>query len=125
MKLDFTPDDVSSKYLGTITEDFIKVCDVLKEGSHQLRIRKISEYPIFPISKTEINIGQIIISRQQADLNWHYYASMAEELVQRELISEQSMPDFMQTYKDPEEFCCLLVVDEKFTNIVFLPYPEE
>jgi len=125
MKLDFTPDDVNNQYLGTITKDFVKVADFLKEGSHQMRSRKISEYPIFPISKNEIAIGQIIVSRQQTGLSWHYYISMGEELVQRELIPEDHMPDFIQAYKNPEEFCCLLVVDEEFTNIVFLPYPED
>jgi hypothetical protein len=33
--------------------------------------------------------------------------------------------DFIATYKDPEEFCCLFVVDKEFTSFVFIPYPED
>jgi hypothetical protein len=43
--------------------------------------------------------------------------------VQRELIKEGE--DFKQAYKDPDEFCCLFVVDTAFTNFVFIPYPED
>ena len=35
----------------TAAEDFIKVTDILKEASHQIRARKISLYPIFVLCK--------------------------------------------------------------------------
>ena len=33
--------------------------------------------------------------------------------------------DFKNTYKDPDEFCCLFVIDKEFTRFVFIPYPED
>ena len=30
-----------------------------------------------------------------------------------------------QMDKDPDEFCCLFVVDQQFTNFVFIPFPED
>ena len=46
-----------------------------------------------------------------------------EEFEQRELVAKDD--DFKQVYKNPDEFCCLFIVDEQFTNFVFIPYPNE
>jgi hypothetical protein len=119
--------ELSGKYLGTITTDFIKVADTLKEASYQMRKREISAYPIFPISKIEIPIGSMLIGRGEApeENKWHYYASMLDEFVQRKLVAEDRVDDFKGAYKDPDEFCCLFVVDVQFTNFVFIPFPED
>ena len=34
---DFNDPELSGKYLGTITKDFVKVSDILKEASYQVR----------------------------------------------------------------------------------------
>lgn len=119
--------ELNGKYLGTITTDFIKVADTLKEASYQMRKREISNFPIFPISKIEIPIGSLLIGRGEApDKNsWHYYVSMMDEFVQRQLIDKDKIEDFKSAYKDADEFCCLFVVDVQFTNFVFIPYPED
>ena len=33
--------------------------------------------------------------------------------------------EFKEIYKDPDEFCCLFVIDKDFTNFIFIPYPED
>jgi len=124
-KIDSTPDNLDGKYLGTISADFVKVSDILKEGSYQMRTREISKHPVFVISKTDVAIGQIIIAKQQQDLNWHYHISMIEEFLQRNLISTEGAAAFIEAYKNPDEFCCLFVVDGGNTNFIFIPYPEE
>jgi hypothetical protein len=118
--------ELNGKYLGTITNDFIKVADTLKEASYQMRKRNISAHPVFPISKIEIPIGSLLIARGEApDNTWYYYISMLDEFVQRKLIAEDKVEDFKNIYKDPDEFCCLFVVDVNFTNFVYIPYPED
>lgn len=117
--------ELSGKYLGTISADFVKVADTLKEASYQIRKREISEYPIFPVCKTEQPIGQIIIGSQQAETAWNYYASFLDEFVQRGLIDTEKQDEFKKAYKDADEFCCLFVIDKDFTNFVFIPYPED
>ncbi len=117
--------ELSGKYLGTISNDFIKVCDTLKEASYQLRARKISSYPIFPLSKVRLPIGQVLLEKKEVGTDWNYYFSFLEEFEQRELVTEDKKQDFINNYKDPDEFCCLFVVDEEFTKFVFIPYPED
>ncbi|MEQ9425685.1 MAG: hypothetical protein RJQ09_14775 [Cyclobacteriaceae bacterium] len=113
--------ELSGKYLGTITKDFVTVAETIKEASYEIRSRGFSDYPIFPISKTTIPIGQLLIGREELALSWNYYATYIDEFIQRKLIDNQEA--FEKAYKNPEEFCCLFVVDQDFTNFVFVPYP--
>jgi len=113
--------ELDGKYLGTISQDFVKVADLLKEASYQIRSRKIFEYPIFPICKEEQPIGQLLLGQAGMETAWHYYASFLDEFVQRGLVTDTG--NFKSAYKDPDEFCCLFVIDEQFTNFVFIPYP--
>ena len=115
--------ELDPKYLGKISSDFVKVADLVKEASYQLRKRKISQFPIFPISKTEIPIGSILYEKGKLDNQWNYHISFLEEFQQRKLVEKKD--EFVQVYKDPDEFCCLFIVDEEFTNFIFIPYPTD
>jgi len=117
--------ELSGKYLGSITNDFVKIADNIKEASYQVRTRGFSEYPIFPISKQEIPLGKLLYGRKELSLNWNYYITYLDEFVQRKLIDHNNVEQFRAIYKDPDEFCCLFVVDEAFTNFLFVPYPED
>lgn len=117
--------ELSGKYLGTISSDFVKVADTLKEASYQIRKRGISEYPVFPICKEQQPIGQIILPQTQANTEWNYYASFLDEFVQRGIIDHEKQKDFTDAFKEPDEYCCLFVIDKDFTNFVFIPYPED
>jgi hypothetical protein len=115
--------ELSGKYLGTISRDFVKVADTLKEASYQIRKRGFSDHPIFPVCKEPQPIGQLLIDKQSLGTEWNYYASYLDEFTQRQLIEEKD--GFTEAYKDPDEFCCLFVIDHSFTNFVFIPFPED
>ncbi|MEP2772854.1 MAG: hypothetical protein ABJH05_11945 [Fulvivirga sp.] len=117
--------ELSGKYLGSITEDFVVVSDTLKEASYQIRKRGFSDHPIFAISKIDLPIGTLLIGKTDLATNWNYNASYLDEFIQRELIGPDKVDEFKGSYKDPDEFCCLFVVDDGFTNFVYIPYPEE
>lgn len=122
---DFNDPELSGKYLGTITKDFVRVSEILKEASYQVRSRKFSDFPIFPISKEELPIGQLLLGRKEKNIDWNYHITYLDEFVQRKLIAEELVEDFKKSYKDPEEFCCLFVADGEFTRFVYIPYPED
>ena len=116
--------ELSGKYLGTISADFIKVADTLREAAYQIR-KAGFEYPIFPICRETQPIGQLLIDKNQILTEWNYFASFMDEFVQRDLIDKAKSEQFIQNYKDPEEFCCLFVIDQAFTRFVYIPYPED
>lgn len=116
--------ELNGKYLGTISQDFVKVADSLKEASYQIR-KAGFEMPIFVICKREIGIGQLLIEKKALGLDWNYNASFLDEFIQRELIAEDRVEDFKTTYKDPDEFCCLFVIDQDFAKFIYIPFPED
>lgn len=117
--------ELDGKFLGTISSDFVKVADQLKEAAYQLRSRKISDYPVFVLCQEAQPIGALIFDRWAEGLDWNYFFSMAEEFVQRQILSMEGYQTFIQRYKNADEFCCLFVVAPEFTRFVFLPYPED
>lgn len=117
--------ELNGKYLGTITKDFVKVAETLKEASYQVRSRKFSDYPIFPVCKTDQPIGQLLMGNKDLAIDWNYYITYLDEFIQRKLIDEEGLEEFKKAYKDPDEFCCLFVVDLDFTSFVYIPYPNE
>ncbi len=116
--------ELSGKYLGTISSDFARVSDNIKEASYQIR-KAGFVYPIFPTCANQQPIGQLLISSADFGTHWNYYASFLDEFVQRELVVKDKEQDFKNAYKDPDEFCCLFVIDKVFTRFVFIPYPED
>lgn len=116
--------ELSGKYLGKISADFIKVADTLKESSYQIR-KAGFQMPVFPMCQEDQPIGTLLIEPGQLENEWRYYASLLEEFLQRGLIDPAGQEAFESTYKNPDEFCCLFVVDKSFTNFVYIPYPED
>ena len=117
--------ELNGKYLGTISGDFVKISEYIKEASYQIRKRGFSDYPIFPISKVETGIGSLLYSRKDLQLEWNYYVTYLDDFVLKKLIKKEMVEDFINIYKNPDEFCCLFVMDKEFTNFLFIPYPEE
>lgn len=117
--------ELNGKFLGTISGDFVKVCDQLKEAAYQMVSRNISKFPVFVLCRETQPIGILLHSREEEGLEWNYSFAMAEEFVLRGILSEEGYQNLSATFKDSEEFCCLFVVSPDFTNFVFLPYPED
>lgn len=124
--MDYSNDpELDGKYLGTITTDFIKISDTLKEASYQLRRREISKYPIFAVSKSDIPVGQLLIGKKEMDLNWNFNFSFMEDLMSQSIILEDKKDNFISTFRDPDEYACLLVIDQGFMNFIYIPFPED
>ncbi|MEO5978564.1 MAG: hypothetical protein ABIS36_03095 [Chryseolinea sp.] len=123
MTLDNDP-ELSGKFLGTISEDFVKISDTLKESSYQIR-KAGFEFPIFPICREEQLIGQLLLNPAIHGTSWYYFASFLDEFVQRTLVDKDKVDEFKVAYKDPDEYCCLFVIDRTFTSFVFIPFPED
>ena len=117
--------ELDGKYLGTVSQDFIKVADYIKEASYQIRKRGFSDFPIFIISKEEIPLGQLLYKKDEVGTNWNYFITYLDEFIQRKIIEKDKVDEFKKNYKNPDEFCCLFVIDGEFTKFVFIPYPED
>ena len=116
--------ELDGKYLGRISSDFVKVASFIRGASYAMRRQGISKYPIFPISKAKLPIGAPLLEEKEG-LEWNYYISFLDEFVQRKIVEDEQLNRFVEIYKDPEEYCCLFVIDEDYINYTFICYPEE
>ncbi|MGA0559837.1 hypothetical protein ACO2Q8_24460 [Larkinella sp. VNQ87] len=118
--------EINRKLMSAISSDFVKVADALREASYQIRKRGFSENPVFVATRRATEIGQLLLGPNELAGNaWTYRASMLDEFVQRRLVGPESVELFRENYKNPDEFCCLFVIDGDFAGFVFIPFPED
>ena len=116
--------DLDFDKIGLVTSDFIKVADQLKLACSKIVDKKFSEYPIIVMSNENLNLGTIFINKGEILENkWVYYASYLDILFQKNIIKNKD--EFIAKYKNIDEFCCLLVVFENNSKIIYIPYPED
>lgn len=117
--------ELNRKMMGLISEDFVKVSDQLKEASYQIRKRGFSDYPIFVMAYTDIELGALLLGSGDLTNRYIYRATYMQEFVDRDLIGEESVEAFKENYKNPDEYCCLFALVGDFSGFVYVPYPED
>ncbi len=117
--------EINQKLMGKVSSDFIKVSEHLKEASYQIIKRKFSENPIFILSENPVEIGATLFQQSDFKTSYEYRASFLEEFISRNMIGEESVEFFKENYKDPEEYCCLFVIDQAFAGFIYLPFPND
>ena len=109
--------------LGAISADFVKVAEKLKGSSHAIRQQGGYSHPIFPVAQVPIALGTLLIDKGAMGNQYYYYATYMDVLVRWGLMANDRAVAFQHAYKDPETYCCLLVVDRSDTSFVHVPYP--
>jgi len=117
--------EINQKLMGKVSSDFIKVFEHLKEASYQIIKRKFSENPIFILTENPVEIGATLFHQNDFKTTYEYRASFLEEFISRNMIGEESIEFFKENYKDPEEYCCLFVIDQAFAGFIYLPFPND
>ena len=116
--------DLDFDKIGLVTSDFIKVADQLKLACSKIVDKEFSKYPIIVMGSENLNLGTLFINKDEIFGNkWVYYASYLEILIERNIIKNKN--EFIAKYKNIDEFCCLLVVFENNSKIIYIPYPED
>ncbi|WP_234735266.1 hypothetical protein [Tellurirhabdus bombi] len=117
--------DINRKLMSQVSTDFVKVADQLREASYQIRKRGFSEHPVFVAARHAVELGQLLIGKKELANEWDYRASLLDEFIQRQLIGGESIDLFKENYKNPDEYCCLFVVENDFAGFIFIPFPED
>jgi hypothetical protein len=117
--------EANRKLLGVVSSDFVKVSDQLKEASYQIRQRGFSGFPIFVTAKRPVELGILLLEAQQFENDFEYRATFLDEFVQRGLIAEEAIEAFKENYKNPDEYCCLFVIESDFAGFIHIPFPED
>ncbi len=83
--------------------------------------QEVSSYPIFVIHQHSVDIGILMVDREEITGKWSVNASTLEEFVTKQIIQTDKLEEFKSIYKDPEENICLFVLSELGARFVFIP----
>ncbi len=96
--------------------------DSIKEVSTEMVAEGYTLYPIFVAHQLKVDLGEMILDRDELNTQWSIQASSLEEFVDRGVIKEEREQYFIKQYKPSNDFMCLFVVVPEGANFVFYPY---
>ena len=100
--------------------------DFYKESIQKVAAEMMAEgytlYPIFVAHQLKVDLGEIILDREELNTQWTIQASSLEEFVDRGIIKEDKKEFFIKNFKSANDFMCLFVVVPEGANFVFYPY---
>ena len=91
---------------------------IMGQASDTILDAEVSSYPIFIAATQEVPMGVLLM---RADNGWWVNASTLEELVARQVVSQDHIADFRAVYKDPRQFFCVFAIKEEGSNFLFIP----
>lgn len=108
--------------LNSLKEDLIFYKNSIKDVADEIIRSGYSEYPIFIAHQVEINIGEVILNKDDFGKKWTISATILEDLLEAGVISPDKAADFKSVFKDPKENMCIFLISEKGGNFVFVSY---
>jgi hypothetical protein len=94
----------------------------IREVALEILEAEYTAYPIFIAHQHAVNVGEIILDRDELGTNWTIQVSCLEEFVEKNIIKADKKDKFILNFKDPKAFMCLFVVVPEGANFVFNPY---
>ena len=95
---------------------------MLREANRTIIDGEVSSHPIFIFHSDDLELGIELAKADDIAGNWSVRASTLEEFVAKRLIEEGKLESFKQTFKDPEAYLCLFVVEpDQSAQFIFVP----
>jgi hypothetical protein len=116
------PQQKQESPLISLEKDLEFYADAIKEVAIEIMVEGISANPIFIAHQHEVNIGEVILNKEELNTNWTIQASTLEEFVEKGIISKEKKEPFLQVYKKPEDFMCVFVIVPEGANFIYYPY---
>lgn len=108
--------------LKSLEGDLKVYSDSIKEVAIEIMAEGISLYPIFVAHQHEVKLGELILDKDELNMNWTIQASTLEEFVERGIIHPEKKEKFIKQFKDPSDFMSLFVIVPEGANFIFFPY---
>jgi hypothetical protein len=94
----------------------------IHEVAIEIMVEGLSSYPIFIAYQHIVKLGELILDRDDLNMEWSINASTLEEFVEKGVIKKELQERFTKSYKNPHDFMCLFVVVPEGANFVYYPY---
>lgn len=108
--------------LKSLERDLSLYSDSIKEVATEILVEGLSSYPIFIAHQHQVNLGELILDKDELNTEWSIQASTLEEFIEKGVIEKNKKERFIKHFKKPEEYMCLFVIVPEGANFVFYPY---
>lgn len=115
--------EMDPELFDALHEDLDICRDYLRQVSSMIIKSGVSKYPVFVASgeSSEFDLGVPVIRAEDYDIRWSFSASHLEDFVNKKIIMEDRVQEFIRNYKSAEKFLCIFLADENSGSFVFLP----
>lgn len=110
--------------LKSLEQDLKFYAESIKEVATEIMVEGISAYPIFIAHQHEVNVGELILDKNELNTSWTIQASTLEEFIEKGIIKPDKKENFVKNYKNAHHSMCLFVIVPEGANFVFYPYPK-
>ena len=106
----------------SLERDLKVYSESIHEVAIEIMVEGLSSYPIFIAYQHIVKVGELILDRDDLNMDWSINASTLEEFVEKGVIKKELQERFTKSYKNPHDFMCLFVVVPEGANFVYYPY---
>jgi hypothetical protein len=115
---------VIDQYLKVLNQDLKFYKDNIKEVADDIISEGFSQYPIFIASVFHNELGELVLDGQELGRTFSIMASTLEQMTEKKIIPTDKIPFFKESFKNPKEFACVLMLTTKTQQFIFYPYKE-
>lgn len=112
-------DEQRDETLSNLHNDLEQKKHILTAIKEEVISQDISNYPIFIASTEYLELGKLVIDKQQ-DGNWNFFASHLEEFAHKGIVAMDKVDNFRALYKEHADQLCIFVIDNDMGDFVFL-----
>jgi hypothetical protein len=110
------------KLITALKSDLKIYSEMMKEVAGDIIAEGFSKYPVFLATEHELQMGELILAKEDYAATYNIYASTMEELIEKKLILPDRKTAFMQAYKNPKSFMCVMLITSSTASVAFYPY---
>lgn len=116
----------AASYFAQVEQDLRYYLDYLQGLAREILDSGLSKYPVFvAYQSAQAQIGKQVLSHDGLGTRWSVNVSIMEEFIKRNILEMDQWPEFKKTYKDPESFACVFLMDGSQAHFLYLPYHSE
>jgi len=97
----------------------------IREVAIEIMVEGLSQYPIFIAHQHKVDLGEMILDKEELNTEWSIQASTLEEFIERGVIKKELRERFISSYKNPNNYMCIFAIVPEGANFVYFPYAKD
>lgn len=114
--------DPLEKELKALEAELTEYSGQLLEITRELMKERVSEFPIFIAHQADVYIGEIIIDKNEYEVNFSLSVSTVEEFVETGLIQKEKLSAFREAFGNPLKNMCVFWVHGDNARYILFPF---